>query len=233
MRLFHFVKVAALFSGGKDSTYALYLAEQRGWDVTYLVSIIPEEHSMMFHYPNIELSWLLSHALGVPLVIRRSKEGEDEELKALKNALKSIKNIEGVVTGAVASDYQWSRINGVCEELGLKTFSPLWRKSSEMLLRDMLSAGLDVMFVGVYAEGFDTSWLGKKLNLETLDELLRLSEKHRINPSGEGGEFETLVLDAPNFKKKLVVDESRVDWRKDSGAFMIEKARLIDKNLKE
>lgn len=227
------MKVAALFSGGKDSTYALYIAEQRGWDVTYLVSIIPEEHSMMFHYPNIELSWLLSHALALPLVTRRSKEGEEEELKVLKNALKEVENIEGVVTGAVASDYQWSRINGVCEELGLKTFSPLWRKSGEMLLRDMLGADFEIMFVGVYAEGFDASWLGKKLDLETLDGLLRLSVKHGINISGEGGEFETLVLDAPNFKKKLVVDETRVDWRKDSGALIIEKARLMEKKLKE
>jgi len=98
-----------------------------------------------------------------------------------------------------------------------------------MLLRDMLNAGFEIITVGVYAEGFDQTWLDRKLTPETLEELLKLCEKYRINPSGEGGEFETLVLDGPIFKKKLVIDESSTRWEKDSGAMFVEKAHLEDK----
>jgi len=115
------VNLAALFSGGKDSTYAIYIAQQRAWNVKHLVSIMPEEHSLMFHYPNIELTKLLSEALGIPRVAKASKEGEEAELQVLKSELEKLKDIDGVITGAVASDYQWSRINGVCQQLGLKS----------------------------------------------------------------------------------------------------------------
>lgn len=223
------MNLAALFSGGKDSTYAIYIAQQSAWNVKYLVSIMPEEHSFMFHYPNIELTKLMSEALGIIQIIETSKKGEEAELQALKSALDKLKDVDGVVTGAIASDYQGSRINRICQQLGLKTLSPLWRKDGEMLLRDMMNAGFEIIIVGVYAEGFDQSWLGRKLTPETLQELLHLCEKYRVNPSGEGGEFETLVLDGPNFKKRLTIDGTSTRWEKDSGAFIVEKAHLEDK----
>ena len=223
------MNVATLFSGGKDSTYALYIAQQRGWTVTHLVSVFPREFSMLFHYPNIRITKLLSYALGIPLVTAVSKKGEEEELYALKDVLRKTGNIEGVITGAIWSDYQWSRINEICEELGLKTFSPLWRRDSEMLLREMLDAGFDMIIVGAYADGLDSSWLGRKLDAKMLEELIKLRKKRGISLSGEGGEFETLVLDAPNFKKGIRIEHSKTEWRKDGGALIIEKASLVDK----
>ena len=134
-----------------------------------------------------------------------------------------------MITGAIWSDYQWSRINEICEELGLKTFSPLWRRDSEMLLREMLDAGFDMIIVGAYADGLDSSWLGRKLDAKMLEELIKLRKKRGISLSGEGGEFETLVLDAPNFKKGIRIEHSKTEWRKDGGALIIEKASLVDK----
>jgi ABC transporter with metal-binding/Fe-S-binding domain ATP-binding protein len=228
------VKLAALFSGGKDSTYALYIAQQWGWDVRCLVSIIPAKDSLMFHHPNIRMTEQLGSALGIPLVALESKEGEEEELETLRVLLSDLRDeegLDGVVTGAIASDYQWSRINGVCEELDLKTFSPLWRKDGRMLLENMLDAGFEIMIVGVSAEGLDSSWLGRMMDRQALDDLLRLHEKHGINTSGEGGEYETLVLDAPNFTKKLRVDEMHVDWRRDCGTLVVRKASLVEKSF--
>jgi ABC transporter with metal-binding/Fe-S-binding domain ATP-binding protein len=230
---FGYVKLAALFSGGKDSTFALYIIQQRGWEVSHLVAIIPKENSPMFHHPNIRLTEQLGEALGIPLVARESEEGETEELDTLREILEGLRDsegLDGVITGAIRSDYQWSRINGVCEDLGLKTFSPLWRRDGKMLLLDMLKAGFEIIIVGASAEGLDSSWLGRKLDKMALCDLLELSEKHGINVSGEGGEYETLVLDGPNFKSMLRVDEMQVDWRRDCGTLTVKKASLAEKS---
>jgi ABC transporter with metal-binding/Fe-S-binding domain ATP-binding protein len=226
------VKLAVLFSGGKDSTFALFVVQQRGWEVSHLVSIIPRKDSPMFHHPNIHLTKRLGMALGIPVMARESNEGEVEELKTLRGILNDLRdgeNLDGVVTGAIASDYQWSRINGVCNELDLKVFSPLWRKDSKMLLSDMLEAGFEIMIVGVSAEGLDSPWLGRMLDSDCLVDLEGLERDFCINLSGEGGEYETLVLDGPNFRKRLCIDETRMDRGRDCGTLVVLKASLADK----
>lgn len=227
------VKLAALFSGGKDSTYALYVVQQWGWEVSHLVTIVPTKDSPMFHHPNIRLTEQLGVALGIQLEARDSGEGETKELDALRSILEGLRDsegLDGVVTGAIRSDYQWSRINGVCEDLGLKTFSPLWRRDGKMLLLDMLVADFEIIIVSVSAEGLDSSWLGRRLDERALCDLLELGEKHGINVSGEGGEYETLVLDGPNFKRRLSADEMQVDWRRDCGTLVVRKATLVEKS---
>ena len=209
------VNVASLFSGGKDSAYATYIAQQTAWTVKHLVTVVPVEGSMMFHHPNVGLAHLLAEAMGIPHVSVGSGEGEGEELTALGKALRRLKDVEGVVTGAIASDYQWSRINGVCHSLGLKCFSPLWRRDPGMLLWDLLAAGFEVVFVGASAEGFDRSWLGRRLDEGAIRDLIRLRKMHGVNLSGEGGEYETLALSGPNFAKRLVIERARVDWKRD------------------
>src|SRR2546428_9233167 len=121
------VRVAALYSGGKDSTYAVHVAQQRGWEVTRLVSILPEDPaSMLYHVPDLHVVPLLAEAMGIPLITERAGAGEGEELEALRRAL-SRADADGVVVGAIASDYQHSRVNAVAHELGLRVFAPLWR----------------------------------------------------------------------------------------------------------
>lgn len=223
------MRLAALFSGGKDSTYAAYIAQQMGWEVAHLVSIWPQEDSMMFHVPNIRWTRLGSEAMGIPLVTAQAGEGEAAELEALARALGGL-NVDGVVTGAIASDYQWSRINGVCHDLGLRTFSPLWRKDQAMLVTDMLAAGYRAIFVSASAEGLDESWLGRPLDAAALRELVLLHERRGLNISGEGGEYETMVLDGPNFSRAIEVVEATRRWRGSSGVYSITKAHLVAKH---
>jgi len=223
------VKVASLFSGGKDSTYALYVAQQRGWEVTSLVTLIPKDNeSRLYHVPNIHLVPLLSDCLGIPLVQREAAGGEAGEIGALKAVLKDLP-VDGLVTGAVASEYQKSRIDGVCHDLALRCFSPLWRRDQAYLLDDYLAAGLRVIIVGVAAEGLDESWLGRELDREAKKELISLHEKHGLSPCGEGGEYESLVLDGPNFRKKLAVLEAQKEWKVDSGILRVLKAEAVEK----
>lgn len=220
------MKVAALFSGGKDSVFAIYIAEQHGWDITNLVTILPEnKDSWMYHSVNIHLADKLSEAIGIPLTKRITKGEKEEELKDLKNVLSEL-DIDGVVSGAIASEYQRTRIEKICYELRIKSFTPIWHKDQELILRNQINAGFKIAVVGVFAYGFDETWLGRIVSQESVDELVRLREKYSINIAGEGGEFETLMLDGPLFKKKLVLDEVLKEWKRDHGVLKVKKARL-------
>lgn len=220
------MRLAALFSGGKDSTYAAYLMEQQGHAVETLVSILPSDpHSWMFHTPNLHLLPLFSEAMRKKLVMARSSGSEEGDLSALAHALSGL-DVDGVITGAVASDYQWDRINGVCEDLGFRTFSPLWRKHQEMLLREIVDCGIKAIIVGVYAEGMEKGWLGIQLDHDSIDRLGDLARVRGFNVSGEGGEFETLVLDSPMHVVPIEVVEMDQSSTRDGGSLTVSKARL-------
>ncbi len=215
------MRLACLFSGGKDSTYAAHLMEQSGHEVVCLVTILPSDpHSMVFHTLNLEHLPVMAQAMGLDLVAVPSSGEEASDLEALAAALSALE-VEGVVTGAIASDYQWDRINGVCDLLGLKVFSPLWRKDQLTLLKDMLLAGMRVMIVGVYSDGLGCEWLGRVLDGRALDELTSIAERKGMNVSGEGGEYETLVLDSPMHLSALVPEEVEVEFHRDSGRLRI------------
>jgi len=223
------MRVAALFSGGKDSMFSIYIAQQYGWDVTPLVTLASEnKDSWMFHSINIHLTEMLAETLGIPLVKHTTKGEKEREVQDLQDLLRDLP-IDGVISGAIASEYQRTRIERVCDQLGIKSFTPLWHKKPEILLRDQLHAGFQSIIVGVFANGFDDTWLGTPITEETVQKLLSLRDRFGINVAGEGGEFETLVLDGPTFKKKLVIDETGKEWHRDSGVLQVKRAHLQDR----
>jgi len=220
------MRVAALFSGGKDSVFAVYIAQQYGWDVFPLVTLLPEKQdSWMFHSINIHLTELLAQAIDIPLVKKSTKGEKEKELVDLKNLLQDLE-IDGVISGAIASEYQRTRIEKICDEIGIKSFTPLWHKNQKFLLRDQVKAGFHIIIIGVFAAGFDETWLGKTIDEQTIDALVSLHEKYKINIAGEGGEFETLVLSGPLFSQKLVIDEFLKEWNRDNGIFQVKSAHL-------
>ncbi len=224
------VKLASLFSGGKDSTFASYLMEQQGHCVEFLVCVIPADpFSWLFHTPNLHLLPLMARAMSRPLVTVDSTGSEEGDIASLRWALSDLP-VDGVITGAVASDFQWDRINGVCEELGLRTFSPLWRKDQLMLLDETIQAGIRAIVVGAYAEGIGPEWLGREIDSAAVKDLVALSRRHGINPSGEGGEYETLVLNSPLHSSPIEVLDSQVERSPSGGRLTVTKARLGGRN---
>ena len=223
------MRVACLFSGGKDSTYAAYVAIQRGWEVSALLTLRPADpDSMMFHVPNLSVTALQAEALGFPLIEETAAAGETGELDALRRIFRRAA-ADGIVVGAIASDYQHSRVNRVAEELGLRVFAPLWRQEPSQLVRDYLAAGLRIVFSSVSADGFDATWLGRRWDERTLRDLLDLNRTHGVHPCGEGGEFETLVLDAPFFRQAIEVLEATPVWRGSAGIWKVNRAQLVEK----
>ncbi len=205
------MNIAALLSGGKDSLYAAYVASMYGWDITHAVTIQPRRLSWMYHTDNIHLTGAIADALDLPLIIRESRAEKEHELTDLHDALTGL-SVDGVVSGAVASEYQRTRIERVCHALHIKSFTPLWHKNGEGLLRDMVAAGFDIVIVAVAAEGLDERWLGRHLTPEAIDDLVALHRKYGIHVAGEGGEYETLVLDCPLYRHRLAIEKSETSW---------------------
>ncbi|MEM2875571.1 MAG: TIGR00289 family protein [Candidatus Bathyarchaeia archaeon] len=225
------MKVAALISGGKDSALALYYALKRGLEVSKIVTLIPlSEDSWMFHYPNAHLTRLFAEASGIPLVSKETSGRRDEELEDLKNILAKL-DIQGLVFGAVASRYQKERIDRICEELGVKSIAPLWGEDPYRVLDSLIKLRFEVIVVGVYAHGFDDSWLGRRIDAQTIQALTELNRKFGVSPIGEGGEYETLVLDAPFFIRKIKIIKSEKVWKRYSGYMNVLDAELEDKTL--
>ena len=227
------MKVAVLFSGGKDSTYATYKSIKDGHEVKYLVTLIPESRkSFMFHWPSVNVSKLQAEAIGIRQVIQKTEGIKEEELKDLENVLIGIKGeIDGIVTGAIASNYQKTRIDRICEKLNLKHISPLWGMDPEDLLREQIKSGFEAIIISVSSEGLDESWLGKKIDENVVDELKKLNKKFGLHMAFEGGEAESLVLDCPIFRKRIEIIDSEKIWDNEtsSGFLDIKKANLISK----
>jgi predicted ATP pyrophosphatase (TIGR00289 family) len=227
------MRIAALISGGKDSALALYRALQAGHTASFLVTIIPQrEDSWMFHYPNIRLTPLFAEAAGIPLTTRETAGIKEDELEALRSALTSL-NVDGVVSGATASQYQKTRIDAVCRDLGLASITPLWHENPINLLKELVDLQFKVIITGVYAHGFDSSWLGTQIDAGVIDKLVNLHRKHGVSLVGEGGEYETLTLDAPFFGKEIALLETEKIVSNQSGWLHVKKAKLVTKQPQE
>lgn len=222
------MRLAALFSGGKDSTYAVYLAERMGHRVKFLLTVYPRsDESLYFHYPNIRLTKLQAEAMGKRHL---ALEAGEDELDALRRLIARVSGqVEGVVSGAVASRFQRERFRKICEEYGLRFLAPLWGKRPTALLHEVLEAGFQVMVTGVAAEGLGRDWLGVLLTYGRVKVLEELEKRLGVNPAGEGGELETLVLDCPLFSKRIEVKRYDVRWMGDRGILLVLEAGLVEK----
>lgn len=213
--------------------FALNVALSEGWKVKYLVTMLPvQSDSWMFHHPCIKLTELQAEAIGIKHILQKTRGEKEKELEDLTAVLQKIsEEIDGVVSGAVASSYQKDRIDSVCKNLGLHSITPLWEKDQLKLLKDEVATGFGIMITGVAAEGFDESWLGRRIDTNTINELKRLNEKFGINPAGEGGEYETFVIDSPIFKKRIELGEVEKIWdeKTNSGYIICKNAKLINK----
>ncbi len=226
------MKIGVLFSGGKDSCLALSKT-MKEHEIACLISIISEnEESFMFHTPNIHITKMQAEAIGIPLISVTTEGKKEDELEDLEKAVEKAKKkyaVEGIVTGAVRSIYQSSRIQRICKNLDLWCFNPLWLMDEIELLNQVVDNGIKAIISGVFAFPLEKEMLGKIIDKEMIKKLKILKEKYSINPAGEGGELETTVLDAPLFKKRIEIDDFEIKYENYSGVFEITKAKLIEK----
>jgi uncharacterized protein (TIGR00290 family) len=135
-------------------------------------------------------------------------------------------DIDGLVVGALRSDYQKTRIELMCERIGIRSFCPLWHKDERDHMSSLLSHGFKVVFTSVSCEGMDRRWLGLELDEESLESLRVLANEYRFNLDGEGGEFETIVTDAPHFSKAIAIN-GKSTWRGSGGEWVASSCSLV------
>ena len=220
------MKLAMLLSGGKDSVYAGYLAKTKfKHELACAISIFSKnKESYMFHTPSIEKTQKQAQVMNIPLIIQETQGKKEEELKDLEKAIKlAIKRykIQGITTGAIQSVYQSSRIQKICNKFKIECFNPLWQTNELNYLNDLIKNKFKVIVTGVFAFPLNQSWLGKEITPQFIADIKKLNEKYKINPAGEGGEFETFVLNCPLFKKELKIrdykdfKEGENSWRRE------------------
>ncbi|MEY7851523.1 diphthine--ammonia ligase [Natrarchaeobius sp. A-rgal3] len=231
----------SLFSGGKDSSWALYRALEDDLDVRRLVTVHPSDDSYMYHVPATELAELAAESVDIELVdvdpgdleadsVTDSSAQGDDELEPLETALETLEQdleggITGVTAGAVESEYQTNRIQAMCERLECELFAPLWQEDPRELADSMLEAGFEIEIVQVAAYGLDDSWLGRTFDREALAELEELNDEYGVHILGEGGEFETLVVDGPHMDRRIDLEYER-EWDGSRGRLRITDAQL-------
>lgn len=201
------MKLGILWSGGKDSAYAAFIAKKENYELSCLISIIPKnKDSYMFHPSKKAEIKKQSSSMAIPVIFQETKGKKEIELKDLEKAIKKAKSkykIKGIVTGAIASVYQAARIQEICNKIGIECFNPLWQKDQKKHLYDLLKDKFVIVITKVSAEGLDKSLIMTEINKKTLPNLILLSKKYHFNPAGEGGEYETFVVNCPMFKDEI------------------------------
>ena len=231
----------SLFSGGKDSSWALYRALEAEKTVSRLLTVHPAGDSYMYHTPATRLAGLAAESVGIDLVeVEPDDFGADDvddagaqgdaELEPMEAALREVAaedgvDLAGVTAGAVESEFQTSRIRAMCERLGIDLFAPLWGNDPVALAEAMFEAGFEIRIVQVAAYGLDESWLGRRYDADALADLLALRSEYGVHPLGEGGEFETYVVDGPHMDRRIDLSYEPV-WHGDRGHIEVTDAKL-------
>lgn len=208
------MNLASLTSGGKDSILSICKVLEAGHTVPVMITAVPENtESYMFHSANLAAVPVMAERSGmryIPIYTKGEKEAElDDLMSGIKNVRDSY-GIEGIVTGAIASMYQRSRIEAICDALNLTLYAPLWGMSPDDVIRDV-SQLLDARIVVTAADRLGENVLGKRIDEKLIPVLKAVEKKRRINIAGEGGEYESLVFNAPFFSSPVKADGMRVE----------------------
>ena len=231
--------VAVMYSGGKDSNYAVDYALQQGWNVKYLLSVKPTRTDCyLFHFATVEHTPLQAKALGIRHYLLGCDVADPKEEAAIvekfvaQKQRSSAEKVGAVVLGGTG--LQATQIRSIQEALrpyAIEVFAAHSGFEHLDVLREMIGRGYEMMITQVASEGLP-SWLGRKITKDNIAQLEKDSVRYGFHVGGEGGYYDSFVLDAPTFKRRIVVEDSeKVMEDAYSGHVVIKKLKLVGKNV--
>jgi diphthine-ammonia ligase len=225
------MNLAALFSGGKDSTYSIFLARKQGHDIKCLLSVFPKsDNSLLLHHVNLPWTSLQSRAMHIPqLIIKSKSDAIEDEIDVLKRILIRAKDeyqIEGLIHGGISSKFQKVKFEKLCKKLNLKSIVPLWNYDPHEYLNELIDSDFSFFISSVSSGGLNDFWLGKIITQSDIKTLYNLSKKFGFNLNFEGGEAETFVISCPLFLNPIKIIKGKKLWDGYRGRFEIVDAIL-------
>ena len=223
-------RVFASWSGGKDCCLALYRAMKNGLEVRYLANTITEDgQRSCSHGISSAVIKAQSQALGIP-IIQRCTTGDTYE-SVFIGMLRDFKRegIEGGVFGDIDFDPHREWDEKVCRQAGIEPYLPLWQEDQAVLMQEFINAGFESVVITVKGDFFGEEMLGRKVDKDFVVHMEELAKTRDITPAGEAGEYHTLVIDGPIFKKRLEILESNTVEREGYWYLQVHKTILKDK----
>jgi len=203
------MRVCCLFSGGKDSSFSLHRMLLSGFEVPVLLTLrSPDPDSWLYQTPGMEASHLFQGLTGIDTRVVDTPGEKDLEGVFLTTVLEDLKEefeLDAICSGALLSDYQRMIFSRSAREAGLISYTPLWRKDGRRYMENLVEHGFSFILLSYASEGFSPSDLGRVVVKEELSRFFSISGRWGTHPAFEGGEAETLVLEAPLYEKKLKV----------------------------
>jgi len=201
------MRAAALFSGGKDSLYAVILAERQGVTVEHLVTLLPTLPWPSPHAENIEALKVLAKSMGKHLtIVDFKREG------AFSETLKNLK-VDALIAGDINVEAHIIGLKDVCNKTGLELFEPIYGKDTTELFHEIFDLGFKALITGVNLKYLGEEWLAYVIFKETVTQFL--SKIGSVDPLGENGEFHTLVIECPLYAKPFKVQSIQKKVAKD------------------
>jgi len=220
------MNVASFFSGGKDSTFAMFLAQKLGHKVKCLITLFPHSaDSHLLHHPNAKWTKTQAESMNIPQLTANANTADTEkeitELEKLLLRAKHDFDIEGLVHGGIASNFQKEKFEKLCKKHNLHVIAPLWGYDPLKYMNELIQNDFEFIITSVSSGGLDDTWLGKKITKDDISKLEALSKKYGFNLNFEGGEAETFVINCPLFSKPITIYQSRKFWDGYRGRFEI------------
>ncbi|MDK6029479.1 diphthine--ammonia ligase [Ignisphaera sp. 4213-co] len=207
-------KAIAMFSGGKDSTFAVHIALLQGFDIAALVTFKPSSsHPWYIHRPFVEYTNLQTSLLPLKskhIIIDVATNDKKEEVQEIKKALETLYTkieFDYIVLGVISSDAQRMLFTEICDSIGIKLYTPFWGKDPSQHLLDIVSSNIEFIITSINAWGLPTKFLGHVIDSKLASEIIALSKRYGFNPSFEGGEAETFVIYTPLFRNHRICVE--------------------------
>jgi ABC transporter with metal-binding/Fe-S-binding domain ATP-binding protein len=224
------MRVCCLFSGGKDSAYALHRMLLSGFEVPVLLTIRSKDpDSWLYHTPGLEVSHLFEGITGIPTEIIISPHEKEKEQIVLTEALKKLKkkyDLDAICSGALLSDFQRMKFSHAAMDAGMISYTPIWRKDGWRYMRELNEIGFNYILVSFSSPGFTESDLGIPVDENMLKRFFKISRKWGSHPAFEGGEAETMILGGPLFPGEMKVKGNVVREGEFNARFVIEEARV-------